>query len=681
MEFKDFNSLLEKHVSRMTKDETNLFTVDCTKDELWELYLESFPKGTNEIFREQREHDCNCCKSFIRHFGNVVAIKDNTVVSIWDFKTNDKTYQPVINKLAKHVKSKKVTEAFVTDIRSLGTSMSAEINENGSLVWYHFHADLPKNIQVVPHDKINYTIGQLRDSRNVLERSIKEISPEAVETVLDLIAQKSLYKGDEWDRPLQIFQKTQKKYLKLRSADKKSLYCWKKSIELGPALSRIRNHSIGVLLTDIAESVDLDTAVKRYEKIVAPTNYKRPKAIFTKKMVAEAQKTAKELGVEESLSRRFAVEEDITINNVLFANREAQRKMSGGAFDELAEEATTVNPKQLSRAEEISAENFFKDVLPKAETLEVLFENAHIPNLVSLIAPKGQSTGKIFKWDNNFSWAYNGNITDSMKERVKAAGGKVDGDLRFSIQWNDDPTRPNKDDLDAHCIEPNNRVEIYYPNKGRRHPSSGMLDVDITSPGNKVAVENIIWSDRRKMPQGVYKLFVHDYNARGASSGFTAEVEFDGQIYSFSYNKPLRHNENIQVAEVTFKDNKFTIKEKLPSSMSSRTEWEIKTGNFVPASMCMYSPNYWDEQQGIGHRHYFFILQGCKNTTTPNGFFNEFLREDLVKHKRVFEALGSKMRVEPADEQLSGIGFSSTKRASVICKVTGSFTRTLKVNF
>ena len=37
--------------------------------------------------------------------------------------------------------------------------------------------------------------------------------------------------------------------------------------------------------------------------------------------------------------------------------------------------------------------------------------------------------------------------------------------------------------------------------------------------------------------------------------------------------------------------------------------------------------------------------------------------------------------VESSDDQVSGLGFSSTQRNSVIAKVEGSFTRTVKINF
>lgn len=256
------------------------------------------------------------------------------------------------------------------------------------------------------------------------------------------------------------------------------------------------------------------------------------------------------------------------------------------------------------------------------------------------------------------------------------------GVLRFSIQWNEDG-RDNCD-LDAHCIEPD-KNHIYFGNCRKPRPSkmTGELDVDVINPCGRVAVENITWSDLSKMKPGVYKFFVNQFSG-SVRKGFRAEIEFNGELYKFDYNKSMRSGENVQVAEVTLdKNGNFSIKEELAGnfSISSHEVWGVNTNKFVPVSVISYSPNYFDNQDGIGHRHLFFFLKDCVNTEEPNGFYNEFLKQDLQKHKRVFEALGAKCHVEDAEDQLSGIGFSMTKRADLIVKVKGATERVMKIKF
>lgn len=685
MDFIKFKEIMQNHFAEMTKDVKCLFEVEVDKDELWNLYLDSFPAGTNEIYRERREYDCSCCKQFIRNIGNAVVIKNNQIHTIWDLELNDTTYQPVVDALSAYIKSHAVTNIYVSKFKKIGTDHNREQLNNGEIVkWDHFYLELPDVLVNRSCRSVGDIQGEFRDTRNVFKRSMDEISEESVLTVLELISQNSLYKGEEWKAVLEQFVTYKQKYDKLETEIEKENYAWENSVIAGSVIGRIRNHSIGTLLVNISEGMELDTAVRKYEVIVAPTNYKRPKAIYTKKMLEDAKKTIDELGYIDSLARRFATLDDISVNNILFSNKDAVKRIRGqraamDVFDEMADEVS-IDVKKFSKVDEIGITDFIKNVLPTAKELEVFLENRHTTNMVSLIAPENADSKTMFKWNNGFSWAYTGNITDSiMKENVKAAGGKVDGDLRFSMQWNDEDYNPN--DFDAHCKEPNG-YHIYYGNKGRLSLSGGVLDVDIINPiRNKAAVENITYANRRDMMDGVYQLFVHCYSNNGGKSGFKAEVEFDGSIYSFVYNRPLKDGEVVQVAEVTLKNGVFSIKELIPSSVSSKEVWNTHTNGFVPVSVVMYSPNYWDEQDGIGHRHYFFMLKDCINPETPNGFYNEFLKNDLVQHKRVFEALGSKMSVGDVEDQLSGIGFSATKHNDILIKVKGTSERVLRIKF
>lgn len=679
MSFSHVRDLLAQSFENITANTNLLFTVSVDRDELYNLYLESFPEGTNPIFRTHREFDCSECRHFLKRIGPTVWIDDDlNVHSLFEFDTGSpEQYQPVMDALSAFVKRHPIDGIFVHYENRIGAPVTHALEDGRSVAYAHFSLPVPPYMFVNKKD-IGTRVGSYNSTKDVFKRSLDEISMDAIDTVLELISSNTLYRGEQWASILGKFRSYKKKYEECPE-DKRNLFCWKYTAEAGEVVGHMRNHSIGQLLLDISGNMELDAAVRRYEQITAPANYQRPKPIFTKRMLEEAQKKVEELGLMDSLPRRYATLDDITVNNILFANRDVERKLSGNVFESMRDEVS-VNPRSFSKVEEIPIDRFVSDVLPTASSVEVLMQGRLAPNLVSVIAPKNAATPGLFKWNNGFSWAYKGNMTDSdIRGNVKSAGGKVDGVLRFSIQWNDG-TDWDENDEDAHCIEPNGH-EIYYADKYNLR-TGGNLDVDIINPvRNKAAVENITWPDIRRMDEGTYKFFVHCFSCRGGQSGFRAEIEFDGTIYSFDYSKPLRQCEKVYVADVTLKDGQFAIREHLDSSASSHDIWNVKTNQFVPVSVIMYSPNYWDEQNGIGNRHYIFALKGCVNPEKPNGFYNEFLRGDLMEHRKVFEALGPKMAVEDDPNQLSGLGFCSTRRNEVIVRVSGNVKRVMKIKF
>ena len=685
MKFHDFKERLSENFGQITiLRNAELFETDADKDRLWQIYLDSFPAGSNPLYRTKTEHDCSCCRHFIKEIGRVVWFDDDLKPhSIFDFPVKDQNYQKVMDALNEYVVSCRVIGKYMTKELWIGTDVTRERLEDGTVIQYeHYIVKIPDRMVYLRDQTVDTEKGKFRDTRNVFKRSLDEITLEAMQTVLELINSNTLYKGGEWKTQIEALIGLKRMYDSL-GEDQKEAFCWVKASAVGPVLGRIRNHSIGVLLTNISEGMDLDAAVRAYEKIVAPANYKRPKAIYSKRMLEDAQKTVVEMGYMDSLARRYATLDDITVNNILFSNRDSAKRISGNVFEEMAEGMRT-DPKKFSRAEEIGIDKFLSDVLPDAAEVEAFVENRHEPNFVSLIAPVNRDAKSMFKWSNGFSWAYAGNLTDSdIRENVKSACGRVDGVLRFSIQWND-LDEWDENDVDAHCITPSGS-EIYFSHKVDLR-TRGNLDVDIINPGKGIpAVENITFPDKRWMIPGAYDFFVQCYSSRGGKSGFRAEIEFGGQIYRYDYREPLRQGQKVPVAIVDLlgEGGMFSIREILPSQHVSRDIWGIKTNTFTPVSVVMNSPNYWDDQKGIGHKHFFFMLKNCLNSENPNGFYNEFLSSELIEHKKVFEALGSKMAVAPSEDQLSGIGFSSTKRNELVVRVRGrsNTERIFKIKF
>lgn len=668
MEFYQFKKDVEAAFVKMM-EAGKLFVVDVDNDLLWMGYLLSFPEG-----EEQQSHNCNACKSFIRHMGKAVSIDPVTyeIKTFWD-DVHTPRYEKTAADLAKLVKEAAICNIFMQDMNEFhGCDHNIQrLPDGNTRQWNHLYVNIPVtyrfNERTSRFDSLAAFKGDVVARRNVFMRSLTELKTEVVETVIDLIEDNNLYRGSEFLKNLQEFLKVKKSVEGIANLEN---YCW---LHYDNPIAKIRNTAMGTLLINLSEGMDLEKAVKTYENIMAPTNYKRPNALITKKQIAEAQKKVEELGLVDALPRRHAQVEDISVNDVLFVNRDTAKRMIGGSMLDMLSADKPVNPKEFTKATEITIEQFLKDILPGSTNIEALVENNHISNFVTLTAPVNKDAGNLFKWNNNFAWTYNGSVADSFKEKVKAAGGNVEGFMRCSLHWF------NYDDLDVHVMEPSGN-EIYYVNR-RSYKTGGTLDVDMNAGSGKTrdAVENIVWTDRSNLTPGRYTVFVNQFNKRESIDvGFEFEIEVDGELHKFAYDKVVKGN--VTVAYIDVSRNGITVSPVLPSNASykSKTEWGIDTMKFQKVSCIMLSPNYW-EGNSVGNKHYFFMLDGCKNPDPVRGFFNEYLRADLEKdHRRVFEALASKAKTEYSDNQLSGLGFSSTQRNELIVKVDN---KTFKIKF
>lgn len=165
MGFVNFRTKIQEQFASMIQDSIRLFAVEVDKDEMWNLYLDSFPEGTNNIYRERREHDCSCCRQFVKHIGNVVAIKNGVVSTIWDVNIGDTTYQPVADALSAYIKSKAVENVFFSKEQRAGISHNFELLPNGeSKKWEHFYAEIPA-ISVERRRSIGDVQGELQGDK------------------------------------------------------------------------------------------------------------------------------------------------------------------------------------------------------------------------------------------------------------------------------------------------------------------------------------------------------------------------------------------------------------------------------------------------------------------------------------------------------------------------------------
>lgn len=712
---KGLNSLIHARFTDLCKT-GRLFRSSLTGQQVWDAYIQSFKN--DPMFRDPASstHNCNLCKNFIRRYGNIVAVDEsNNIITMFDLQISGE-YQPVVEALSKALKTAPIKEVFFEtfdELNELPYEKCAKTNSrfqlgmasnvkrytkeeadkfgvvkpNQTITFDHMHLFLPAAFVDNTGKSVESIMADYRQMKEVFQRGMETIPVDTLELVIDLINQGSLLDGPAHIKKLQAILPLKKEYDTI-PASQKDNWCWVKSYKLG--IADFRNHVIGTLCVDLAEGVELNKACQSWNKKVDPVNYMKTTAPITQKQIAEAKEYVEANNYAESFDRRFATIDDIKVSEILHTNTGKDEIKSVSIFDGV--KATTPSRHKRSEfdgVEEIGIEKFMKDVLPGCTSIEVLLQNIHENNMVSLTTAKNPDSKPIFKWDNNYSWTFNGNLAgkSQIKQAVKDAGGNVEGVLNFRLAWNDGPNANDNSDLDAWVQQPDG-VQIGFSTEYRKDKNpllrttmSGQLDVDNTSPNGKMAVENITWTQSEKMRDGIFKFWVNQWAARN-SQGFKVEIEFDGETYCYEYNRPISDKANVAVAEVVLKDGKFSIKHLLPEvgGSASKEIYGLETNKFHRVNLICLSPNHWG-QNSVGNKHYLFMLHGCKAPGKIRSFHNENLIPELLQHRKVMEVLGATSNIESTDKQLSGLGFNATVRDEVIARLSGSHKRTVRIKF
>ena len=706
----DVYRLFQAQFNRL-QETGKLFRSTVTGRQVWEAYMRGF--GEDPIWRspESSEHNCNTCRNFFERYGNVVAIDgDLNVMTMYDGETTDE-YCESFRLMSELLKSAPIGGVFVETFSFLNsvpyekTNRHAEdfalgvarnqkiyteaeakqfgVVEAGRVYTFdHFMVRLANKFVSFTNDSREALEARHREDKVQLEKAYNTIGEDTLQLVIDLIKQGSLLNGDAYLKKVEDFRDmiySLHAYADMNEQQRDNLF-WKESYKYQYA--RFRTELIGTLCTELAEGKELAKACTDWNKRVDPANYMKAKAPITQQMIDAAKVFVMENGYEQSFNRRCATMEDIKVCDILHANAGDGTVRPVSIFDGLKPTATRHRSSEFDGVPVVGIDEFMRDILPTCKAVEVYLQNRMEKNFVTLTAPAVEDSKPIFKWPNNFGWTYNGNLAgkSEIREAVKQAGGFVDAYFRFSILWNEN----GQDicDLDAHAFEPNG-TEIYYSTyKGHKTPiCGGMLDIDMIRPEGR-GVENIFWTDPERLQDGDYKFGIVNYDD-GPNTVTKAEIAIGDEVFQYEVPHRIPRIQPAWIATVTIKDGRMTaIKHSdylKDGSGIVREIYGLRTCEFHRVSLVCLSPNYW--QSEVGHKHYFFMLDGAKAPRAIRGFHNEFLTADLLDHRKVMEVLGQTQQVESTDGQLSGLGFNATVRDEMVVRVIGKDNRVIRIKF
>jgi hypothetical protein len=392
-QYLEFEESIKKYFNSIVNVQEKLFTTNS--EGLWEAYLDNLPQEA------QQHYNCKTCKNFIERYGRLVTISHSGEVesAIWKDSDVPDFFKQSVKAMRNIVLKSKVNGVFISEVKTLGQPVTGE--------WSHLSVSLPSEM-VYPSRLINakQAMAEKLEEFRILIDSLSEYSSETVEQAVTLLKTEALYSSERCLGVAEWLMDLHTRRSNIKNKHNADNILWLAVATAPVGYCHVKSSMIGTLLEDIAAGLPFETVSRRFTEKMHPLRYQRPQAEPTGGNIAQAEKIVEKLGIQKSLIRRFAREEEL---EKLWTSKEKKETVkSVGVFSHLTAKYKKEQSKMEIPPVTMTWRKFSETVLPLAENIEYLVEDRK-RNYSAILTAAYEDAPPILQWDNEekrnpFSW-------------------------------------------------------------------------------------------------------------------------------------------------------------------------------------------------------------------------------------------------------------------------------------
>ena len=392
-----------------------LFHASVSVEDTFRLHLEDD--------QERRSWQCNACHSFMNRFGSLAYVDPTSGVLtplFWDPEVVPERYRKSVAAMAQLFVNARVTATFQPDSLPLGKKQTGE--------WFHMHYQFTKERVERRTEHTNCV------EHEMLKRVLDDNSEEVIHQAAKLLGERRLQHAEKHMGAVRWLENLKNLLSGVKNKSHRENLIWLSSATayLG-CIGSLRNGATSVLLEALRLDDTWEEVEKKWNNVVDPYNYMRPKALPTEGNVAHAEKVLESLGItKDDLRRAFLCPDQLPDSAYVWRKQNEEKT---GVFGGLATKNSAKVEPLVAPFLEISFAKFVRDVLPNTKQLEIHLDSYLYLFMLITGLPGSKPLMQWHNESNLASWYTYGNPSLATTRGLTPGWADVPSIVLFPNQW------------------------------------------------------------------------------------------------------------------------------------------------------------------------------------------------------------------------------------------------------